>query len=135
MNFGLAESSVRQRKLGQTEKDTTSRDALLIRMNPTLKKRIFELAEEKGISANALILTVLNDWLDRYGTPRFQHFNIYEDHITIFDNKIGGLVDVYRRGKKLICRIDTSSQCDHVKFCHTLREVQALIEKDQLQKP
>ena len=100
MNFGLAESSLRQRKLGQTEKDTTSRDALLIRMNPTLKKRIFELAEEKGISANALILTVLNDWLDRYGTPRFQHFNIYEDHITIFDNKIGGLVDVYKRGKK-----------------------------------
>ena len=121
--------------MSQTEKDNTSRDALLIRMNLTLKKRIFELAEEKGISANALILTVLNDWLDRYGTPRFQHFKVYQDHITIYDNNIGGLVDVYKRGKKLICRIDSSSQCDHVKFCYTLKEVQALIEKGQIQKP
>lgn len=121
--------------MDQTEKDAAARDALLIRMTPTLKKRIFELAEEKGISANALILTVLNDWLDRYGTPRFKHFNIYQDHITIYDNNIGGLVDVYKRGKKLICKLDNTSQCDHVKFCHTLKEIQTLIEKGQLQKP
>jgi hypothetical protein len=121
--------------LDQTEKATTTRDVLLLRMQPTLKKRILELAEEKGISANALILTVLNDWLDRYGAPRFKHFNIYQDHITIYDNNIGGLVDVYKRGKKLICKLDGTNKCDHVRFCHTLKEVQALIEKGQLQKP
>jgi len=104
-------------------------------MQPDLKKRLFELAEEKGISTNALILTILNDWLEKYGTPRFQHFNIYEDHITIFDAMLGSLVDVYKRGRKLVCKLDGASQCGHIRFCYSLDKVKELVQKGELQKP
>ena len=111
-----------------------TRNQILLRMHPDLKKRLFQLAEEKGISTNALILTILNDWLEKYGTPRFQHFNIYEDHITIFDTMLGSLVDVYKRGKKLVCKLDGTSQCGHVRFCYGLQKVKDLVQKGELQK-
>jgi len=118
-----------------TPDDKATRNQVLLRMQPDLKKRLFELAEEKGISTNALILTILNDWLEKYGTPRFQHFNIYEDHITIFDAMLGSLVDVYKRGRKLVCKLDGASQCGHIRFCYSLDKVKELVQKGELQKP
>jgi hypothetical protein len=112
----------------------SEREQMPLRIPPKTKKKLFELAERKGISANALILTILDDWLAKYGAPRFQHFNIYQDHVTVFDTNLGRLVDVYRRGKKLVCELDREEDCDHIQFCYTLPEIQKLVQKGELKE-
>jgi len=124
----------REEKGMNKREKSPARDQVLVRLNPNLKKRLFEVAREKGISTNALILTILNDWFEKYGTPRFKHFNIYPDHITIFDTTIGELVDVYKRGRKLVCKLHGTSSCEHVRFYYTLDKVKALVTKGDLRK-
>jgi hypothetical protein len=118
----------------KTVREMSEREQLPLRIPSDVKKRLFELAENKGVSVNALILTIVGDWLEKYGGPRFKHFNVYQDHITIFDTTLGRLVDIHRRGKKLICEIDKSDECEHVRFCHTLPEVRKLVGKGDLKE-
>ncbi len=111
-----------------------NKEQMLLRVPPDVKKRLEELSEERGISLNALVLTILDEWLKRYGEPRFKHFNIYEDHVTVFDSTLGRLVDVYKRDKKLICGFDGTNKCDHVRFCYTLPAIIKLVEEGWLEK-
>jgi len=71
-------------------------------------------------------------------TPRFFHFNVYEDHITIGDRKLGHddehgrrqprLIDIYFKpvGKLneyvLWCEYCESDNCEHVKYALTIHQ-------------
>jgi len=101
----------------------------MIRFPPRLLDRINTEAEKKGLTRNALITTVMEDWLEREGVFRFKHFNVYNDHFTLFDETQELLIDVFIRDGRLICSLDDSMDCVHVKFCYTLPEAQTLVKK------
>ncbi|MBS7638644.1 hypothetical protein KEJ49_07190 [Candidatus Bathyarchaeota archaeon] len=63
---------------------------------------------------------------------RFEHFNVYEDHVTIWDKKLRRLVDVYFSGRKpyIFCSLCEDSECDHIQFALSIPEaLKALKEK------
>lgn len=47
---------------------------------------------------------------------RMEHFNVYGDHVTIYDRELKDLVDVYFRGKEPYCDLCESNGCEHVEF-------------------
>lgn len=71
-------------------------------------------------------------------TPRFFHFNVYEDHITIGDRKLGHddehgrrqprLIDIYYKPVGqfneyvLWCEYCERKDCEHVKYALTIHE-------------
>jgi len=59
---------------------------------------------------------------------RFEHFNCYEDHVTLWDKKLGRLVDVYLRNMKAYCEFCKEFDCDHVKFAVCIPKVRKVLE-------
>ncbi|MEM4727204.1 MAG: hypothetical protein QXD04_02990 [Candidatus Bathyarchaeia archaeon] len=63
---------------------------------------------------------------------RFEHFNCYEDHVTLWDKKFKRLVDVYFAPKPpyILCSICQASDCEHAQFALSIPDVlKALREK------
>jgi len=58
-------------------------------------------------------------------SPRFEHFNCYEDHVTLWDRKLERLVNVYFNGKPpyVMCELCGRSDCEHVQFALSLPKV------------
>lgn len=63
-------------------------------------------------------------------TPRFGHFNIYEDRVVILDRKIGPrdlvtlrVKPVGERGFKLYCERCGSTNCEHVLYATRVPEI------------
>lgn len=54
---------------------------------------------------------------------RFEHFNVYEDHATLFDNKTKRIVNVYFRNKEPYCEHCEKFDCEHIRFALTLPQV------------
>ena len=63
---------------------------------------------------------------------RFEHYNCYDDHVTIFDVIENHLVDVYYRNERLSCDYDQSSSCRHVTFAYTLKPIIELVNERKL---
>jgi len=62
--------------------------------------------------------------------PRFEHFNVYEDHATIWDKKLSLAVDVYpREDGTMWCKHCESTDCEHVEFALTVPEIIKPLEK------
>ncbi|MEM2841634.1 MAG: hypothetical protein QXN62_08770 [Candidatus Bathyarchaeia archaeon] len=63
---------------------------------------------------------------------RFEHLNVYQEHVTIWDKKLRRLVDVYFSGRKpyVYCSLCEDHECDHTRFALSIPEVlKALKEK------
>jgi len=70
-------------------------------------------------------------------TPRFRHFNTYEDHVTIEDKKIGHdvngkrtprIIDIYIRmvgehGFVFWCEYCDSTECEHIKYVLSIPQI------------
>lgn len=64
--------------------------------------------------------------------PRFEHFNVYEDHVTIIDNqapKGQQWVDIWFRGDRPFCEYCQESDCEHIRFALELPEVIQALKK------
>jgi hypothetical protein len=60
---------------------------------------------------------------------RFTHYNVYEDHATIYDDLRKRIVDVYFR-EDPYCEECGTSDCEHVRFALSLpKVVEPLIKK------
>lgn len=108
------------------------RGQFIIRLPRNVIDRLDEVAEEKGVTRNALVTTILIEWVREQGSPRFKHFNCYNDHVTIFDEFLNKLVDVYVREGKIMCDHDRSEDCPHVRFAYTLEPITRLVKKGDL---
>ena len=63
---------------------------------------------------------------------RFEHFNVYENHVTIWDKKLNRLVDVYFSEIKppyVMCSLCERSDCEHVKFALSIPKVVEALTK------
>jgi len=73
-----------------------------------------------------IINAAVRDLLTKYGfstEPRFEHFNVYEDHVTVFDREKRRLVDVYFRDGRAYCEYDDAFDCDHIRFALSIPKV------------
>jgi hypothetical protein len=63
-----------------------------------------------------------------------KHFNVYEDHVTIWDEEIKQLVDVYNRNGKLVCTWCESETCRHIDFAYEIKEVQQAVKEGKVRR-
>ncbi|MCL4435802.1 MAG: hypothetical protein M1503_11590 [Thaumarchaeota archaeon] len=62
--------------------------------------------------------------------PRFEHFNVFDDHATIIDHALGDrLINVYLKDHKLWCEFDESFGCIHVGYAHSIKKVQEALSR------
>ena len=74
-------------------------------------------------SVGQFLEALLAEYEKTIEVPYFEHFNVYEDHITIWDHRRKRLIDVFIRNGKLICEFCKSDGCEHVKFALTIPKV------------
>lgn len=95
--------------------------------------RIKKEMEMKGFTStySGLGTYVIKQFLIENTSFRFEHLNTKENHITIVDQKISHVVDVYvdEKGKKLFCEFDKSNDCEHVFFALKIPEVQQTLKR------
>jgi len=62
--------------------------------------------------------------------PTLEHFNVYEDHVTIIDHKRRRLVNVYFRNGRIYCELCQEAECPHTEYALNIPKIQeALREK------
>ena len=62
--------------------------------------------------------------------PTLEHFNVYEDHVTIIDHKRRRLVNVYFRNGRIYCELCQETECPHTRYALNIPKIQeALREK------
>jgi hypothetical protein len=92
-------------------------------------------AKKRGfLHVTDIATAAVRELLDKYGNlilkPRFVHFNVYEDHVTLMDNELNRLVDVFFQHDKAYCEECQAHECDHTQFALRLpKVVSALAEK------
>ena len=80
-------------------------------------------------SVSQFLEALLAEFEKKIAIPRFEHFNVYEDHVTIWDHRINRLIDVYIRDSKLVCEYCKDAGCEHVKFVLTIPKVIEALKK------
>lgn len=104
---------------------------------PYLKEALENPAIQKKIEISGFSKTYsgLGNWLIREfliekTSFHFRHFNTYENHITIIDNKIRRVINIYpKEPDQLWCEHCDSLDCEHVHFVLTLPRVRQTMEK------
>lgn len=62
--------------------------------------------------------------------PRFQHINTFEDHATIYDNKLDTEIDIYFHENGVIwCDYDKSPKCEHINYVLEDPDIQEELKK------
>lgn len=59
---------------------------------------------------------------------QFEHFNIHEDHVTIFDKYLKEIVDVYFQNERVYCDYHEAHECEHIDFVLTIPKVIEILE-------
>lgn len=59
--------------------------------------------------------------------PALEHFNIFEDHVTVIDHRRKWLADVYFRNNHVYCESCENTNCEHVKYALTLPKVREIL--------
>lgn len=60
---------------------------------------------------------------------RFEHFNVYMDHVTIWDRKVNRLIDVHFRDGHAYCDYDEAEDCEHIRFALSLPKVVEMLRE------
>jgi len=54
---------------------------------------------------------------------RMEHYNVYGDHVTIYDRVLKNLADIYFQNERPYCDLCEASNCEHIEFALTLPKV------------
>jgi len=102
-------------------------------IDPKLWEELKKDAEEKGLSINQICVASISEYIRE---KKLHHYNVYQNHVTIWDGNIEELVDVYivpqsNNTVKLYCSEDTrDSNCIHVQFAKGIAQlIETLREK------
>ncbi len=93
-----------------------------------------EIAKQRGLKNKSDVATEgIKMLLERDGMytqrPRFQHLNMYEDHVKVIDNDMGRIASVYFKHRKIFCDICDATECIHIDFTLTIPEVVKTLEE------
>lgn len=94
-----------------------------------------ETAKKMGYRFKTDIITAaVRDFLKEHEyyleTPRFEHHNTYEDHITIRDRRNGRFIDVYIKPEGVAwCETCDKTTCPHIEYTLSLPKVIKVLEK------
>jgi Holliday junction resolvasome RuvABC ATP-dependent DNA helicase subunit len=61
--------------------------------------------------------------------PRFEQINIDENGTKILDRKIHEVIQVYIKPQGIKCGLDQTSDCEHINFALTLKDVRETIRR------
>lgn len=62
--------------------------------------------------------------------PALEHFNVYDDHVTVIDHKLRRLVNVYFTNDRVYCELCQATECPHIQYALNIPKIQeALREK------
>ena len=61
--------------------------------------------------------------------PALEHFNVYQDHVTVIDHERRMFADVYFRNDRVYCELCGEEDCEHVKYALSLSKVQKALER------
>ena len=82
---------------------------------------------------------VLREAVSELESKRFEHVNMYEDHVKILDNRAGRqgrILSVYfRREAGPMCDYCEESDCVHVQYAWEIDDVQRILEQHGLRPP
>lgn len=100
------------------------------------KQREGYYQREHGVTSFAGFATwLLNRMLEQEQAenpliPRFEHFNIYDDHAKIRDRELGLYIEVLPKPKgELYCKHCDSTDCVHVQYALTVPEIMERLKK------
>ena len=93
-----------------------------------------DIAKQRGLKSKSDVATEgVKMLLERDGMytrrPRFQHLNMYEDHVKVIDNEMGRIASVYFRHEKIYCDICDANECIHADFALTIPKVVKILEE------
>jgi hypothetical protein len=83
---------------------------------------ITDALREKCIELNILVPTAAEP-------PDLEHFNVFEDHVTVIDRKRRVFADVYFRNNHVYCELCDEENCEHVNYALQLSKVQRLLSE------
>lgn len=63
---------------------------------------------------------IIENFLVENTSYRYEHFNTLENHMKIYDKKLGRTIEVFRKGKELRCMECNKSKCPHVDFANKI---------------
>jgi len=84
-------------------------------------------------SRGEFVASAVRDLLDEFAeelAPRLEHFNVYENHVTVFDRVTKRIVDVYFKRDKPYCEACEAFDCEHIRFALSLPKVVEPLEKN-----
>jgi hypothetical protein len=87
-----------------------------------------DIAKQRGLKNKSDVATEgIKILLERDGMytrrPRFQHLNMYEDHVKVIDNDLGRIASVYFRRRKIFCDLCETDECIHADFALSIPDV------------
>ena len=99
-----------------------------------------EEARRNGLTNTAQFVdTAVRELLERCESDRFNHVNMYDDHVKILDNRlerVGRIVSVYfRRGRRSWCDYCEAADCVHVQYAWELPDVKEKLAGQGLTPP
>jgi len=87
------------------------------------------LFDTAGISDSASVLRHLVTTF-QVPPPRFEHVNVYHDHVTVRDNLLKKDTDVFLKADgSVYCQLCGLSSCPHIDYALDLPEVKKAIEE------
>ncbi|MGQ9718609.1 MAG: hypothetical protein ACUVWK_01970 [Nitrososphaerales archaeon] len=91
-------------------------------------------AKQKGLKSRSdVAILAFRQFLEREGMyapkPRLEHINTYEDHVKIWDNRLGRVASVYFKENKVLCDVCESDACIHLGFALSISEVIDALDK------
>ena len=96
-------------------------------------------AKKAGITNAAQFVDLaLREALEKFERRRFEHINMYEDHVKILDNKLeraGRIVSVYFREAKAWCEYCDEHMCVHIQYAWEIPDVREVLSARKLMPP
>ena len=96
--------------------------------------------KREGITNMAQFIdAAVKEKLEKFERKRFNHVNMYEDHVKILDNgleEIGRIVSVYfKDGQKAYCDYCEEHICVHIQFAWEIPDVRRILVERNLTPP
>ncbi len=96
-------------------------------------------AKKAGITNAAQFVDLaLREALEKFERRRFEHINMYEDHVKILDNKLGRagrIVSVYFREAKAWCEYCDEHMCVHIQYAWEIPDVREVLAARKIAPP